>query len=267
MNRFILILFVCFLGLPTIAQKVYWNSPYGKVNLPLGGLKNVKDLIKKEFVFPISTILEDVIDIKYKIDKNGIATITSMTGVNNSAIKHEAKRLFLKIRFSPYSKRTENDLDDLIQFTFSKKASVKLYNKRGYQEIEYPYTPIDSTEKLYKYQFIKEKPKPIFSKKDNYNSFNNYIMNKLEYPTDALKMGLKGQVVVSFVIEQSGQISNVTVLEPLAAGCTEEALRLIKSLKWYPAIVNEKAVRTQMTSSIGFGVSSSTYQESFNQGR
>ena len=71
MNRFILILFVCFLGLPTIAQKVYWNSPYGKVNLPLGGLKNVKDLIKKEFVFPISTILEDVIDIKYKIDKNG----------------------------------------------------------------------------------------------------------------------------------------------------------------------------------------------------
>tara|TARA_B110000091_G_C13567844_1_gene371239 strand:- start:417 stop:695 length:279 start_codon:yes stop_codon:yes gene_type:complete len=92
-------------------------------------------------------------------------------------------------------------------------------------------------------------------------------MNKLEYPTDALKMGLKGQVVVSFVIEQSGQISNVTVLEPLAAGCTEEALRLIKSLKWYPAIVNEKAVRTQMTSSIGFGVSSSTYQESFNQGR
>jgi len=263
-------LLLSFLSSSLLGQKVYWKSNYGKTNAPVGGMKNVKDIIKKEFVYPASCItnnIEGAIDIKYKLNKQGIPIISSISGTDNEAIKAETKRMFLKIRFSKSNLRTDNDPDDLFQITFSIKNWDKLSNKRKYQEINYPHLPIDSTEKVYKYQLLKIKPKPIYQKKESYSSFNNYISSKLTYPEEAFKIGLKGEVVISFIIEQSGQITNIEVLKPLPSGCTEEGLRLIKALKWYPAIVDGKAVRTLMTSSIGFGVASNAFQESFNQGR
>lgn len=270
MNRTILMLILVFVASIVNGQKIYWKSNYGKTNSPIGGLKNVKDIIKKEFVYPssaVSTNSEGSIDINYRLNKEGIPTIVSISGIDNEAMKNETKRIFLKIRFTKSGLRTGNDPVDLFQLTYSIKAWTKLANKRKYQEIDYPFLPIDSTETVYKYQLLKTKPKPIYQAKESYSSFNDYIVNKLEYPAEAFKMGLKGEVVISFVIEQSGQITNIEVLKPLAAGCTEEGLRLIKSLKWYPAIVDGKAVRTIMTSSIGFGVASNAFQESFNQGR
>jgi outer membrane biosynthesis protein TonB len=119
---------------------------------------------------------------------------------------------------------------------------------------------------LYPYQKLQNKPYPIFSGKEKYNSYLDYIANKLQFPTEALKLNLKGEVVVTFVIEPSGFISNLEVLKKMPAGCTEEAVRLIEELHWHPAIKNEQAVRTIMITSVGFGVSSSTFHGAFNQG-
>ncbi|MBD80111.1 MAG: hypothetical protein CL840_14455 [Crocinitomicaceae bacterium] len=269
MNRILIILGVLLVSLSTPGQKAYWKSSYSKINAPVGGTKNIKDIVKKEFVYPMKALTDNVegaVDISYRLNKDGTPKVLSVSGIDNDLLIAEAKRIFGKIRF-PYSKlRTGSESPDLFQLAFSKKDWMKLYNKRKYREIEYPHLPIDSTQRLYHYQLLEKKPEPIFSKKEPYSDFYDYIVNKLEYPPEALKLGLKGDVVVSFVIEQSGHVTNIEIIKTMPAGCTEEALRLIKNVKWFPALENGIAVRTLMKSSIGFGVKSSPYQESFNQG-
>jgi periplasmic protein TonB len=55
-------------------------------------------------------------------------------------------------------------------------------------------------------------------------------------------------------VEPYGLISNVNVNDPLGAGCKEEAIRLVKLLRWMPGILNGKAVRVLMNLSITFNL-------------
>ena len=47
-------------------------------------------------------------------------------------------------------------------------------------------------------------------------------------------------------------ITHILVEKPLGGGCTEEAIRLIKMLKWKPGIKDNMAVRTKMELDITF---------------
>ena len=215
----------------------------------------------------IKTETEGDVIIEYLLPPDGIPKDVQVKSSPSPTLAAEGLRLFKKVCFSENSRRSNwSGNPEKMIFNFNRKNWVKVYTKRGYQEIAYIHEPIDTTEALHKYQILENKPYPLFEKNENYRDYLHYISSKLEYPEEALKLGIKGQVVVSFVIEQSGNITNIRVVEPMPAGCTEEALRLIKSLKWYPAVIEDTAVRTYMISSIGFGVSSSTYHDVFNQG-
>ncbi len=57
------------------------------------------------------------------------------------------------------------------------------------------------------------------------------------------------RVMVSFVIEKNGAMSNITVLKNTNPAVDREAIRVLKSLKtkWSPGIKDNQAVRTQFT--------------------
>jgi hypothetical protein len=58
--------------------------------------------------------------------------------------------------------------------------------------------------------------------------------------------GLKGKVVVSYVINEYGRIGDFKVLENLGYGTAEELIRVLKMTdgKWKPTIKDGKAVKT-----------------------
>ncbi|UTW62236.1 TonB family protein [bacterium SCSIO 12741] len=257
-------------GLQAWSQKASLESINKSINSPNGGMKQVKQLIYLEMEYPLEDIKTETdgdVVIEYKLPVDGIPTDVKVSSSPSPTLAAEGMRLFKKICFSENSRRVNwSSQSEKMVFNFNRKNWVKVYTKRGYQEIMYIHEPIDSTETLYKYQTLETKPYPMYEKNENYRDYLHYISAKLEYPQEALKLGIKGQVIVSFVIEQSGNLTNIKVEQTLPAGCTEEALRLIKSLRWYPAVVDDTAVRTYMISSIGFGTSSSTYHEVFNQG-
>ena len=59
---------------------------------------------------------------------------------------------------------------------------------------------------------------------------------------------LKGKVVVEFIIEKDGSLSNLTVLKDIGSKSGKEALRVLKkSPKWIPGENNGKTVRSKFT--------------------
>ncbi|MCB0482191.1 MAG: energy transducer TonB [Flavobacteriales bacterium] len=263
---FILFSFVVYIG---SAQKVYLKSISKADNSPVGDMKSVKTLIFNEMYYPIEDIksqTDGTVAIQYQLTSSGVPKNVKVILATSATLEKEAMRLFKKIEFPEKKNRVYIESRyEVMTFNFSRKDWVKVYTKRGYKEIMYPHEPIDSTEKTYFYKELKEdKPYALFSKKEHYKSYMDFISAKMEFPEEALRLNLKGEVVVSFIVEQSGRISNVNVVQPLGAGCTQEALRLINMITWYPGRKDGKAVRTKMISSIGFGVNSIPFYGSFN---
>jgi TonB family protein len=56
--------------------------------------------------------------------------------------------------------------------------------------------------------------------------FNDFII----YPERAKKKKLEGQVIVQFVVEKDGSITNVQVIHDIGEGCGEEVVRAMQHL-------------------------------------
>lgn len=79
-----------------------------------------------------------------------------------------------------------------------------------------------------------------------------YLAMELKYPQQALRYSLEGEVVIDFVVEPSGSLSNLHAVKDVGGGCTDEALRLLQSTLWAPAVLNGERVRSSMQVSIQF---------------
>ncbi len=72
------------------------------------------------------------------------------------------------------------------------------------------------------------------------------LFHEMEYPAEAKEKRITGDLTLSFFVETDSTVSEVSALNDLGYGTKEEAIRLIKSMKFSPAIQNGKAVRQQM---------------------
>ncbi|MBO4402583.1 MAG: energy transducer TonB [Bacteroidales bacterium] len=80
-----------------------------------------------------------------------------------------------------------------------------------------------------------------------------FLDNNLTYPRSARSAGIEGTVVVEFVVEPNGKLSNVNVIRKVAPSLDEEAVRIIKMLPaWNPGRQRGKAVRTRFRLPISF---------------
>ena len=89
---------------------------------------------------------------------------------------------------------------------------------------------------------------------DGMGSFQNYISENLNYPEKAEEAGLEGRVLVNFVVEKDGSVSNVEVAESVDSILDAEAIRVISSMPAWTPGQDEKgeAVRVIFTCPIVF---------------
>jgi TonB family protein len=74
-------------------------------------------------------------------------------------------------------------------------------------------------------------------------NLTKYLKENLKYPTTASDMGISGKVVVQFVVEKDGRITNIKVLRGIGGGCDEEAVRVVSMMpNWKPGTQNGKPV-------------------------
>jgi len=80
-----------------------------------------------------------------------------------------------------------------------------------------------------------------------------FLTENLRYPTLAKEYGIEGRVVVSFVVEKDGSLTDLKIVKDIGGGCGEEALRLMQAMpKWVPGQQHGRVVRVAYTLPVSF---------------
>ena len=102
--------------------------------------------------------------------------------------------------------------------------------------------------------FVKVEQMPSFMGGD-LMTFRNWVMSKVRFPQIALENQISGQVLLSFVVERDGSLTNIQVLRTPDASLSDEAIRVLKSSpKWTPGKQRNQAVRVKYTLPIEFRI-------------
>ena len=92
-------------------------------------------------------------------------------------------------------------------------------------------------------------PFPLLDVKPTFNGggieeFSKWINARLIYPEEAKKQNIQGRVIVHFIVEPDGNVSNVMLLKKAHPLLDKEAVRLVSSAPcWTPGYMDGKAVR------------------------
>ena len=80
-----------------------------------------------------------------------------------------------------------------------------------------------------------------------------YLAKNIKYPVVAEENGVQGRVIVTFVVERDGSITDVKVVKSVDPSLDKEAARVVKSMPhWIPGKQNGSAVRVKYTVPVTF---------------
>lgn len=93
---------------------------------------------------------------------------------------------------------------------------------------------------------------PIF-RGEGMEALKSYLRENVRYPDLAHKQGVQGRVMVQFVVNRDGGISDAKVIKSVHQYLDKEALRVVNAMPyWKPGIKDGKEVRVQFTLPIIF---------------
>ncbi len=85
---------------------------------------------------------------------------------------------------------------------------------------------------------------PIFEGGDA--ALLKYLRENLKYPDKTKDRGVQGRLVIGFIVEKDGSLTDVKVLRPVDIDLDAEVLRVVKGMpKWIPGRQNGKRVRVR----------------------
>jgi TonB family protein len=96
---------------------------------------------------------------------------------------------------------------------------------------------------------------PVFP--GGYAELNKFINENIDFPQEAIDLGIQGQLIVHFVVEETGQISNVYVANPLAGckTCDLAAVKVVEKMPyWIPGKNKGRVCRKPVTLPINFTI-------------
>ncbi|HEX4373777.1 MAG TPA: energy transducer TonB, partial [Puia sp.] len=200
-----------------------------------------------------------------------------ITDTTAPAIIVDGKNQNLKIDSSMIDAIEKIEVTDKAIMIYKKDKTILQINRSG-QDASFPMMTIDPTDlkkisikdnaafftkkdnsnliiildKNYKAQVQTDDANIIFTKVEVESTYPggqqgwaNYLMNSFKYPGKAIKKQIQGTVVIKYIVDKDGNVSNVVAESgPMEGGLREEAIRVIKnSGKWIPAMQNGRKVK------------------------
>ncbi|MBQ0025241.1 MAG: TonB family protein, partial [Bacteroidales bacterium] len=87
----------------------------------------------------------------------------------------------------------------------------------------------------------------------NLSTFSSWVISNLNYPAIAKENGIQGRVILKFIVEKDGRVSNVKVYRSVDPSLDKEAVRVVSgSPKWTPGMVDGRYVRVSITLPVNF---------------
>ncbi len=82
-----------------------------------------------------------------------------------------------------------------------------------------------------------------------------FLRKNLKYPKKAKKMGISGTVMLSFIVDRQGILSDIEVIREVGGGCDEEAIRVLGlSPTWNPGKQRGRPVKSRMNIRVVFSL-------------
>ncbi|MDP2384902.1 MAG: energy transducer TonB [Bacteroidota bacterium] len=252
MRKLNFILFVI-IGLSSFAQMempAFFQTGVQDVSENYGGKAELKRIIDYHMQYPENALKnkkEGNVDIKYVCSDKGLIVSYSIISSSDKELETEAIRLFKLLLFKPAVKEDQPVAYEhyiTIPFSISKyKKALKRRDKTSANSAKL----VEDTSFVI-HERADKQPNFIYGT----DSLLQYISSELEYPQEAKVKSIEGVVVLSFVVEPNGFISNLNVEKSVGGGCQEEAIRVIGQTKWNPAQKDKKLIRCRMTYSVVF---------------
>ncbi|MHB1279259.1 MAG: energy transducer TonB [Bacteroidia bacterium] len=80
-----------------------------------------------------------------------------------------------------------------------------------------------------------------------------FVFKHLEYPPLAIEYGIHGRVMVEFIIDEDGKVTNAKILKGIGWGCDEAALKVVNAMpRWKPGEYDGKIVKVRFVLPITF---------------
>ena len=242
------------LFIPRVAAQSY-SAPE-----PYGGKQAVAWMLEQEQRFPADALAAGVngsVTVTFQVRSDGSSANARVTLPLDPACDAEALRLVKLIRWKPASVGgTPLDHDHSMEILFSAKKYKKLRAKSKPCPSLPAQAVVDPSFDLYADKEVDTLASPRVP--SGLRGLPQYIAGNLIYPPEAFRLDIQGKVSIEFVVETSGNISNLRTLNFLGGGCDAEAMRLARTLCWVPAIKGGRYVRSIMKLDIQFRLNPST---------
>ena len=167
---------------------------------------------------------------------------------------------------------TERDTQSIIDYEMMERELEYIYNFTevlANTESVLMFRPSEAPKRSSSYDdvvsFYDCDQRPVFLNSSDPKDFlQKWVYQYLRYPAEAIRDGVQGKVMVDFVIEKDGKVSDVRVVKGVSEELDAEALRVVTaSPKWKPGRVNGNKVRTSLTIPVEFKLEKKGGKSSF----
>jgi protein TonB len=241
------------IAINTFAQKGVYQ--FNVDNFPSidGGNQEIKRFLHDHLIYPAQDLKvkkEGTVKINFIVTKEGKSEQIKVSQSVEEAMDKEAIRLLKLIEWKPsYKGGKPVNVDFYLDVPFSVSKYKKAVKERGFDTIIFKELPIDTSLSVYE----KAERVPAFHN-NNEQTFTDFVYSNLQYPDVAMRQNIEGNMKITFIIEPDGMTSNINILNGLAGGCNDEAIRVIGLTKWVPAVRDGKYVRYRMNFTMNFSL-------------
>lgn len=107
----------------------------------------------------------------------------------------------------------------------------------------------DSTDEV----FVVVEDQPSY--KEGAKAMMNFVESEMKYPVISKENGIQGRVIVNFIVEKDGSITNTQIVRGVDPALDKEAIRIIEAMpKWKPGKQRGQNVRVRYTLPISFSL-------------
>ena len=221
---------------------------------PVDGLPAMEEFFLQEMNYPPLALekgIQGEVWLKFNVMANGSVEDLHIWKTLETGCDAEALRLARLVQWQPARIGDRPvDAEHSLVIRFDPKAFQRSLKKRKALDPSFADLPLMRSPTVHPASHVSDPPQPLIPK--GAAGFPDWCRHHLRYPPEALRRSIQGPVKIRFVVEPSGNLSNMHSITDLGGGCVAEAIRVLRSMQWRPGVADGKRVRTQMEMEILF---------------
>ena len=266
-NYFFSLLFssLLFLCIPSFFAQERLETQYNVAAHPKSGKADFEYVIQSQMIYPANLLKKGIkADVSFEFVVSADGTIKNIEFKENykSEFQDEVKRLMRYVIYqpammgnAPVASKTSLTIkfDPSVYRKYTKARGFVIHKESAKFDTSFVvYDRADSSPDYYK---------------GGEEGLNEFILTNLEYPDLAKRQGLQGVVLLKFIVEPNGTVSNIMIEKEFNHLCTNEAIRLLRETKWKPGTKDGKYVRYITKYPIVFTINNTTRDNSMGEQR